>query len=199
MINNKDIRICFIGDSFVNGTGDPEHLGWVGRVCALSQTNETEITHYNLGIRGDTSVDINARWQNESKIRLPKHSKNTLVFSFGVNDTSFEEGVRRVSVPKSIESTREMLTQASKIFDVLMVGPPPINDVDQNKRIRELNEHFQSICAELTIPYLSIYELLLEDTTWLTEVSSNDGAHPRSAGYTRLANLVLAWDHWIKC
>jgi hypothetical protein len=29
----KEIRICFIGESFVNGTGDPEFLGWTGRVC----------------------------------------------------------------------------------------------------------------------------------------------------------------------
>ncbi len=199
MIHNKDTRICFIGDSFVNGTGDPEHLGWVGRVCALSQTNEMEITHYNLGIRGNTSVDIRKRWQNESTIRLPKYSRNLLVFSFGVNDTAFEAGTRRVSIPKSIESTGAILTQASKIFDVLMIGPPPIADVDQNKRIRELNEHFQSISAGLAIPYLSIYELLLEDALWLTEVASNDGAHPKSAGYTRLAKLVLAWDHWLKC
>ena len=25
------MRICFFGDSFVNGTGDDECLGWVGR------------------------------------------------------------------------------------------------------------------------------------------------------------------------
>lgn len=26
------MRICFIGDSFVNGTGDDTCLGWVGRI-----------------------------------------------------------------------------------------------------------------------------------------------------------------------
>jgi acyl-CoA thioesterase-1 len=28
------MRICFFGDSFVNGTGDDDGLGWVGRIVA---------------------------------------------------------------------------------------------------------------------------------------------------------------------
>lgn len=31
------MRICFIGDSFVNGTGDPECLGWAGRICVTAR------------------------------------------------------------------------------------------------------------------------------------------------------------------
>jgi hypothetical protein len=27
-IDPSDIRTCFIGDSLVNGVGDPEYLGW---------------------------------------------------------------------------------------------------------------------------------------------------------------------------
>jgi lysophospholipase L1-like esterase len=30
----SDLRICFVGDSLTNGTGDPDCLGWTGRVCA---------------------------------------------------------------------------------------------------------------------------------------------------------------------
>jgi len=30
----KDIRICFIADSFVDGTGDETYPGWAGRLCA---------------------------------------------------------------------------------------------------------------------------------------------------------------------
>ncbi|NCO13075.1 MAG: hypothetical protein GW843_02735 [Thiomicrospira sp.] len=29
-----DTRICFIGNSFVNGTGDEKMLGWAGRLRA---------------------------------------------------------------------------------------------------------------------------------------------------------------------
>jgi MFS family permease len=31
-------RVCFVGDSYVAGFGDPEHRGWVGRVVAPHRT-----------------------------------------------------------------------------------------------------------------------------------------------------------------
>lgn len=34
-----DIRIGFIGDSLVNGTGDAMALGWAGRLCATADLN----------------------------------------------------------------------------------------------------------------------------------------------------------------
>jgi len=207
--DENDIRICFVGDSFVNGTGDPEHLGWVGRVCTLLHTaslqttslhtKSTEITHYNLGIRGDTSEDIKERWQREVKIRLPSHTSNKIIFSFGVNDTVIMDGNRRVNLQNSIDTSRQILSQSSSQYDVLMVGPPPIGDEEQNNRIYELDKHFQEICSELSIPYLSIFDTLTKNSVWLKEVSSNDGAHPRAAGYTQLANQVSTWSEWIKC
>ena len=56
------MRLCFIGDSLVNGTGDPTGLGWVGRVTASARRRGHDVTTYNLGIRRDTSADIAARW-----------------------------------------------------------------------------------------------------------------------------------------
>lgn len=35
VLMTKDIRIFFVGDSFVNGTGDEEALGWAGRLGAF--------------------------------------------------------------------------------------------------------------------------------------------------------------------
>ena len=61
-------HICFFGDSFVNGTGDPTYLGWSGRVCAAMA--HPGLTYYNLGIRGNTSEQIEARWPAESSLTL---------------------------------------------------------------------------------------------------------------------------------
>ena len=193
----KDIRICFIGDSFVNGTGDPEQLGWVGRLCALSQSNEIELTHYNLGVRGETSEDIKQRWENECNRRLPDHSDNGLVFSFGVNDTTIENGQLRVSTQNSIQNTNDILLKAAEKYKVIMIGPPPVDDQAQNERIKNLDAAFQSLSYKLKLPYLSVFSALLNTPAWLKEVSANDGAHPKSAGYSALAQLVKAWDHWV--
>lgn len=86
-----DIRICFVGDSFVNGTGDETALGWTGRLCA-SANRVASITYYNLGIRRDTSHDILQRWERECALRLPGFCDGRLVFSCGVNDMVIENG-----------------------------------------------------------------------------------------------------------
>src|SRR5688500_4352961 len=88
-----DIRICFIGDSFVNGTGDDTALGWVGRVCAAARARGVGLTAYNLGIRRDTSLGVLARCEQEWSRRLPVGVDGVdgvdgrIVLSFGVNDT----------------------------------------------------------------------------------------------------------------
>src|SRR5579864_3855917 len=80
------MRVCFFGDSFVNGTGDDEGLGWVGRVVASARQAGLDLTAYNLGIRRDTSADVAARWLYEARLRLPAEHEGRLVFSFGAND-----------------------------------------------------------------------------------------------------------------
>jgi lysophospholipase L1-like esterase len=192
----RDIRICFIGDSFVNGTGDEEKLGWAGRLCALSEHQHCQITYYNLGIRRNTSTDIKNRWAHECRARLPETSENHIVFSFGVNDTVIENNTQRVNKETSIENAKLMLSQASKSYKTLMIGPPPIDNPEQNIRIQTLDQAFQSVCKTLSIPYLSVINQLLAEPIWLKEVSSNDGAHPKSKGYSFLAHLIKSWEQW---
>ncbi|MDZ8264180.1 hypothetical protein [Nostoc sp. ChiQUE01b] len=68
--SRKEIRICFIGESFVNGTGDPEFLGWTGRVCRNAESRGYAITHYNLGVRAETSRYLKQRWYSEFIYRI---------------------------------------------------------------------------------------------------------------------------------
>lgn len=192
----RDVRICYVGDSFVNGTGDPTKLGWTGRLSQNSQNNNLDITHYNLGIRRETSGDILKRWEAECHARLPEVSENKVVFSFGVNDTVMENGQKRVSLAKSIENAKTILVRASKKYDVIMIGLPPIDDEEQNKMIKELDIEYQALCHTLEIPYLSIFSKLANDQIWKNEVLSNDGAHPRDKGYEILANHIKNWSGW---
>jgi hypothetical protein len=52
------VRICFVGESFVNGAGDPECLGWTGRICVNANKKGYDITYYNLGVRRETSTEL---------------------------------------------------------------------------------------------------------------------------------------------
>jgi acyl-CoA thioesterase-1 len=191
-----DYRICFVGDSFVQGTGDPLCLGWVGRVAQDAIACGINLTHYNLGIRRDTSRDIAARWQQECAARLPADCEAFVVFSFGVNDTSIFEGVQRVSEQESLANFQNILRTASSSYKVLMIGPPPMPDSAHNRRVAQLDKQFAELAATLDVPYLSVFEVLRKDEHWVKEAIANDFAHPGRHGYERLAGLVQEWSKW---
>ncbi|PSB05202.1 GDSL-type esterase/lipase family protein [Merismopedia glauca] len=190
------MRICFIGDSFVNGTGDPECLGWSGRICIAAKKSGCDLTYYNLGIRGNTTQHIIERWQAESKSRLPAEHDGKIVFSFGTNDTTIEAGKRRIELDDSLNNTRQILSLAQQKYPVIMVSPPPIADVRQNLRTQELLTQIELVCQDLKVPYLDVFTPLQASQVWMTEIATGDGAHPSAAGYSELANLVQNWSVW---
>ncbi|MCY7392059.1 MAG: GDSL-type esterase/lipase family protein [Leptolyngbyaceae cyanobacterium CAN_BIN12] len=192
----KDIRICFFGESFVNGTGDRTHLGWTSRLCANLSQQGYSITHYNLGIRRETSDRLVQRWQQECDRRFVAQCDNRLVFSFGTNDTTLENGKTRVELSESLHNTRRILSIAQQKYPVLMVSPPGVLDSSQNQRIRHLSQQFAHLCQELGVPYLDIFTPLSNSATWLLEVKASDGAHPDTEGYAELAHLVQNWSAW---
>lgn len=191
------MRICFIGDSFVNGTGDPECLGWTGRICAAARKQGYDITYYNLGVRRETSADIRSRWLGEVACRLPKEYDGRIVFSFGANDTTLENGETRVELVDSLENCRAILEAARQKFPVLMVASPPVADIEQNFRIAGLSEQLAGLCRDRNVPYLDVFTPLQASSVWISEAAANDGAHPGAAGYTEFADLVQSWSAWL--
>ena len=191
------MRICFIGDSFVNGTGDDDCLGWTGRICSAARRRGRDVTLYNLGIRRDTTADIAARWEREARVRLGPEHDGRLVFSFGVNDCVTEaSGQRRVLEAASINNARQLLGTAKAWLPTLMIGPPSTVDNELNERVGHLSDRLSALCKDLSVPFLSPWERLLADDTWRREVEAGDGAHPNTRGYGVLAELVMEWPPW---
>ena len=191
------MRVCFVGDSFVNGTGDQECLGWAGRVCAEAQRQGHDVTYYNLGIRRVTSADIMGRWRQEVACRLPEGVDGRVVFSFGVNDVTLEDGVRRVKLANSIGNARQILAEAKQSYPVLMVGPPPTADAENVEYAARLSKELSVVCKELDVPYLDVLTALKDSGTWVREAGAYDGSHPRAGGYSELAALVQEWPAWL--
>lgn len=196
------MRVCFLGESFVNGTGDPTCLGWAGRICRSAQQRGHDLTYYNLGIRRETSRQLRERWLQEVILRLPVSTElstendGRLVFSFGTNDTTVENGRQRVETAESLSNLRAILSKAKARFPVLMVGAPPIEDPQQTARIEDLSQQMAIVCQELDVPYLDVVSTLKQSGVWMGEVAAYDGAHPRAAGYTEFATLVENWSMW---
>ena len=191
------MRICFIGDSYVNGTGDDACLGWAGRLCAEGRQLGADITLYNLGVRGDTTAEIAERWQRESAMRLAPEHDGRLIFSFGVNDCiATDQGCTRVPEADSIANARSILSSAGAWLPTLMIGPPPTAEPELNRRVEHLSAGLNTLCHDLSVPFLSLWEYLSNNEIWMREVASRDGAHPNSAGYRVLADHVARWSAW---
>lgn len=208
------VRVCVIGDSIAAGTGDEAGLGWHGRLAVAAWRTGHDLTVYDLGVRGDTSVDVAARWQAEATARLPSLFPAGLVFQFGLNDCAIRTstdgaGQRRVALGDSLEALQAVLTEASRIGTVLMIGPAPVDETMpgpqlvpgitqriHNRDIRELDAAFAPVAGSLGVPYLSVFDTLIGDGAWSMALRAGDGIHPVGVGYESLASIIGAWPAW---
>jgi lysophospholipase L1-like esterase len=193
---SRTFRICFIGDSLVAGTGDPQFLGWAGRVCIAARTRGHDVTCYNLGIRANTSAQILARWRREAEERHVREQDCRLIFSFGVNDTKDVDGKRIVEPQQAVAQAREILGAAKAWLPTLMVGPPPIDEEMRNARIADLSGRLSALCRDLGVPYLDTFGAFYSSGAWMKAVQAGDGVHPLAAGYEEWARLIDGWPAW---
>ncbi|MEK9671195.1 MAG: GDSL-type esterase/lipase family protein [Rhodospirillaceae bacterium] len=205
------IRICFIGDSLVLGTGDGAQLGWPGRLARREVQAGHDVTTYNLGIRADTSEMVLARWRAEAGARLPAIHPGALVFSFGINDTAVENGrATRVAFDQSLENARAMITDAKSWLPTLWIGPTPVDETQQpfqagpaapehdfrNARVVQMSDAFAEIADDLGVPYLDLFTPLSGDAGWADCFKSGDGVHPTDNGYAMEAERIAGWSAW---
>lgn len=197
-MTSKDLRVCFAGDSLVAGTGDETALGWVGRVAVAGIASGLDLTTYNLGVRGATSVQVARRLAIEARPRLTVGDDPRIVLSFGVNDTILEDGRQRATTAETLAALRSMRDRVAPV-PLLLVGPPAVDDDEQNARIRLLDAALEQEAAALGVPYVPAFAATAVASAWCHPVHEGDGFHPDAAGYALLADVVtppiLEWLH----
>ena len=209
-----ELRICFVGDSITQGTKDDTTLGWPGRLVAGARAKGHDLTCYNLGIRRDTSKDIERRWLAEVEARLPKTSPGAVIFMFGINDMQSAAGeLFRVPPPESSKTARAMVAEAKAHWPVLWISPvppvpghrtkdafPDLEDDYVNARTTKLVEAYSHIAKELEVPFLDLYTPLMKNGftrwRWLRALKAGDGIHPVASGYALMAKLIAHSEQW---
>ena len=191
----RDVRVCVVGDSFVNGYGDPKALGWLGRVTARTPTGEMALTVYELGVRGDSSADVLARWRGETARRFVPTAENRLVVAVGRHDLA-----------QGLSLARTRLNLANIVDDAttgglrpFVVGLAPSLDPATNEQLKPLVAAQQDVCSRRNIPFVDCFTPLLGHEQWYADLAAGDGTHPGQAGYGLLAWLVLhtGWGSWL--
>ena len=192
----RDVGICFVGDSFTAGYGDPKALGWVGRVMARTHHPDVDITAYNLGVRGQDSGDLVTRWRAECMPRWQERAERRLVVSAGHNDLS-----HGLSTARSRLNLANVIDEAtSSGISPFVVGIPPSGDADLNARIEVLAAAQADVCSRRGVPYVDCYRPLATHDQWIGELAAGDGVHPGQVGYGLMAWLVLhnGWEQWLR-
>ncbi|WP_328290321.1 GDSL-type esterase/lipase family protein [Nocardia aurantiaca] len=194
-----DLRVCFVGESFVAGVGDQRCLGWAGRLAARATAAGQPLTYYNLGIRRENSTELRGRWEAECEPRLPAGADCRVVISTGVNDTQIENGRPRIDSGDSVRNLADILRRArEKGWQALVVAPPPNVDDEHNARLLVLDRRYADLCEEAGVPYLRAHQPLRENRIWMRDIAAGDGYHPGAAGYDEFAALLAPyWLLWL--
>jgi acyl-CoA thioesterase-1 len=187
----RDLRVCFVGDSYVAGVGDSEGLGWVGCLAGHAHAEGVPVTAYNLGIRGNTSADVAARLPDEVSRRLNPAAELRVVLAYGLNDVVLANGRPRVDSAGSLAATsRSLEWLASAGIPAIFVGPPAIGDAAQDSRTGSLDRLLAGCAAAHEVTYVSVFGYLAASPAWLKGVREGDGAHPGPAGYQEYFEAV---------
>ena len=149
----RDVGLCFVGSSMTAGYGDPKGLGWVGRVVSRTQHPDLDLTAYNLGVRGDTSAGVMARWRSETALRWVNRTERRLVVSVGANDIA-----TGVSLARSRLNLANILDEATTSgIAVFCVGLTPSLETEWNPRIEALAEAQADVCARRGVAYVDCF------------------------------------------
>jgi lysophospholipase L1-like esterase len=191
----RDIGLCFVGDGFVAGYGDPKALGWVSRVVGRTPHQEADLTAYNLGVRGDSSAEVMNRWRTECPPRWQGRNERRLVVGVGVEDTA-----REISTARSRLNLANVLDEAATTgISTFVVGPTPQLDAEVNARLALLSEAQADVCSRRGVPFVDCFQPLRDHDQWQSDLAAGDAVHPGQAGYGLIAWLVLhaGWLRWM--
>lgn len=183
-----------VGDELVAGTGDPRAMGWVGRVAARTPQPDFRLTAHALGVPGETTSAMAARWPAETGPRLGGHGR--LVLGLGHHDlrAGTVTARSRLNVANVLDSCID------RGLPVLVVGPPPLlpdgPDAHLEHGLRALHAAFVEVCGRRGVGYVDLLAGLAGNPDWEADLASSDGRVPGQTGYGLMAYLVLhgGWD-----
>lgn len=199
------MRVLIFGDSITQGFWDTEG-GWVGRIRKhydqqmIDNTDNDPPTIFNLGVPGNSSDDVLARFENETKARATEEL--AFVVAIGVNDARTKAGVNYSDPNRYKQNLSEILRLAKQHSSKIMfVGLTPCveersNPVSwgdtgyTNGRIKEFDDALRQFCEEEQLLFVEVFEPFAKAEAE-TELLP-DSLHPNDEGHQLVADLVLS-------
>ncbi len=207
-------KLFFIGDSITTGAWD-EKGGWANRLIGqvMEMTMQAGFKEgafycmpYNLGVSGDTVVDILPRLADEIQCRIaPEDTHETIqiVYAIGVNDSVYmvEEDRPRFTDEEFRQNLQHLVKLSQQLTKhICFIGLPPVNDDLLNpipwapekayiaERVNRFENIIGQVCSENNLSFLPLFETWLQLPDWKDYLI--DGVHPNSKGHELLAKQI---------
>jgi len=203
--SHQPLRVTAFGDSLIYGYGDPVNGGWVEQLRRRWMGTEAGHVLYNLGVRGDTTSQVNQRLEQEFLLRGELRNKlpDLIILSIGVNDSPRVGKRSMTDYDRFTLEIVNLLDKAQNLCPVMFVGMVPVDEskmpfldclhFNHEDQFR-YKEATKSACQVRDIPYLDVFDLWQErGQDWINAHLCQDGLHPNSDGYHALFHDLLNW------
>ncbi len=137
----------------------------------------------NLGVYGNTTVDIASRIRKISDLKCQK-----VILKVGINDV-----LNGFSLDKSSEYYKEILLTLEKHFKkIIVISILPIEGRSRiNMKVRKLNKIIEEKAATNNFKFIDLYPLFCDADLNLKREYSVDGIHLSPKGYEILNKEIL--------
>jgi len=185
--------VFFVGDELVSGHGDPKALGWTGRVAARTMPLAPTLRFHTLGVPGETTTDLAARWDGEA-LRRRGEGGAAVLFAVGWHDvrSGVSPTLTRLNLANALDRAADLG------FATMLAGPPP-GRPEEDRAIAELAALSADAAGRRGVPFIDLYGPLARHEQWAADVASSAQGLPLQAGYGLIAWLILhsTWHEWL--
>ncbi|GAB6936148.1 MAG: GDSL-type esterase/lipase family protein [Calditerricola sp.] len=198
------IRLVGLGDSLTRGAGDPEGLGYLGRLRQqVAEARKQPVYVHNLAVNGYRSDQLLNRLRTEPAFRQTVARADLITLSIGGNDlrvAAQETGVDLAHAQRVFDETLVRVVQI--VTELRAINPrAPIVYVGlynpyarwpEGEAITALIERWNAEVAARTahIPNVAVVPLVDVFRFHLDEYLAVDRFHPNDAGYAAIAERL---------
>lgn len=190
MLDYQKTRICLFGDGFMSHIGASPGQAWNQQLMKDAKSQYDHLKYYQLGIEEDTSLELMQRIPEEARKRFLAGGDNRLIICLGTNDTFAEKVKPQLSTKESIANLTKVLIDHRKECKILIIGPAPVFDPQQNQRIKRLSGALAELCQKARVGYISLFNALLDDVEYKRELHTVDNLHPGQKGHDKIFEII---------
>jgi len=201
------VRVLVFVDSITQGFWSIEG-GWVEKlrkhydglaIKDLKHNSQPEI--FNLGVSGDTTRNLLARIEQETKVRKWPGDPQIAVVAIGTNDDLFENGKQWVELPEFQSNLQKIIAVLKPLVEgMLFVGnvavderlTTPVSWANihyTNDQLERYETMIKKVASEHDIVFVPIFEKF-NNKLKAGEDLLTDGLHPNDAGHKLIVELV---------